>query len=42
MTTKEAEKQLQKMIKDVRRSVEDAQNGGGKTVAEMRKKHPRK
>jgi hypothetical protein len=42
MTTKKPEKQLQKRIEEVKRSVEDAGNGGGKTLAEMRKKHPRK
>jgi hypothetical protein len=29
------------LIEEVRRSVEDAKNGGGKTLAEMRNKHPR-
>jgi hypothetical protein len=29
------------LIEEVRRSVEDAKNGGGKTLTEMRKKHPR-
>ncbi|MDR1201396.1 MAG: hypothetical protein LBL58_07185 [Tannerellaceae bacterium] len=29
------------LIEEVRRSVEDANSGGGKTLTEMRKKHPR-
>jgi hypothetical protein len=29
------------LIEEVRRSVKDAKNGGGKTLAEMRKKHSR-
>jgi|GEM_PF-2405008 hypothetical protein len=32
----------EELIDEVRRSVEDAQAGGGKTMEEMRKKHPRK
>lgn len=32
----------EELIEEVRRSVEDAKNGGGKTMEEMRKKHPRK
>jgi hypothetical protein len=32
----------EELIEEVRRSVEDARNGGGKSMEEMRKKHPRK
>lgn len=32
----------EELKEEVRRSVEDARNGGGKSMAEMRKKHPRR
>lgn len=32
----------EELIEEVKRSVEEAQNGGGKSMEEMRKKHPRK
>jgi hypothetical protein len=32
----------EELTQEVRRSVEDARNGGGKSMEEMRKKHPRK
>ena len=32
----------EELIEEVRRSVEDERNGGGKSMEEMRKKHPRK
>lgn len=32
----------EELIEEVRRSVEDERNGGGKSMEEMREKHPRK
>jgi len=32
----------EELIEEVRRSVEDERNGGGKSMEEMRRKHPRK
>jgi len=32
----------EELIEEVRRSIEDAQAGGGKTMEEMRRKYPRK
>jgi hypothetical protein len=32
----------EEVISEVRRSVADAKNGGGKSLEEMRKKHPRR